>query len=117
MELIGSKGRARLLNDVHTTVFMERGGELTARGATREWVPVESNPSEPVSGSSAQLGGNRRVVDDWLAAIAENREPACGGLAAMKALEMIHAVFAAGISRGRVMFPLQNRRHPLEGGI
>ena len=31
----------------------------------------------------------------------------------MKSLEMIHAVFAAGLSRGRVALPLQERAHPL----
>jgi predicted dehydrogenase len=113
MELTGTKGRARLLNDVHTTVFLEKAGSLTARGGVREWVPLTANPNEPVAGAAGQLSGNRRVVDDWLAAIAENREPACSGHAAMKSLEMIHAVFAAGLSRGRIELPLKNREHPL----
>jgi predicted dehydrogenase len=114
IEVVGSKGRLRLWNDVHTTAFVERASEMTPRGGTREWVPLESNPREPVSGSGAQLSGNRRVVDDWLTAMAENREPLCSGQAAMKSLEMIHAVFAAGVTRGRVSFPLAERRHPLE---
>jgi hypothetical protein len=76
-------------------------------------VPLEVNPIDGGSGSGAQVAGNRRVVDDWLAAIAEQRDPVCSGYAAMKSLEMIHAVFAAGLSRGRVEFPLQNRAHPL----
>jgi predicted dehydrogenase len=114
MELIGTKGRARLLNDVHTTVFLEKAGPLTARGGAREWMPVAANPNEPVAGAAGQISGNRRVVDDWLAAIAENREPACSGHAAMRSLEMIHAVFAAGLARGRVEFPLRKREHPLE---
>lgn len=113
MELIGTKSRARLWNDVHTTVFLERGAELTARGGRREWVPLDARPMEAVSGSGAQIAANRRVVDDWLAAIAENREPVCSGHAAMKSLEMIHAVFVAGVSRGRVELPLKNRAHPL----
>jgi hypothetical protein len=54
------------------------------------------------------------VVDDWLAEIRENREPVCSGYAAMKSLEMIHAVFAAGVTGARVALPLRNRRHPLE---
>jgi len=29
---------------------------------------------------------------------------------------MIHAVFAAGLSRSRVEFPLKNRQHPLARG-
>ena len=102
------------MNDVHTTVFLERSErELTARGGVREWIPIEANPNGPVAGAAGQLSGNRRVVDDWLAAIAENREPACSGLAAMKSLEVIHAIFAAGLSRGRVELPLKKREHPL----
>ena len=114
MELIGTQGRFRLLNDVHTTVYHDRAGELTIRGGTREWVPLKENPTENVSGAPAQLSGNRRVVDDWLAAIAENREPACSGYAAMKSLEMIHAIFAAGVTQSRVALPLQPRTHPLD---
>ena len=56
---------------------------------------------------------NQRVVDDWLAAIVENRDPICSGYAGMKALEMAMAVFAAGLARQRVEFPLKNRSHPL----
>lgn len=115
MELIGTKGRARLLNDVFTTAYLERAGELTARGGVREWVPIETNSAQPAAGSVAQIAGNRLVVDDWLQAIAEKREPACSGWAAMKSLEMIHAVFAAGISGRRVALPLTNRNHPLAG--
>ena len=115
MELIGTKGRTRLLNDVHTTVFVERDGAMTARGGVGEWVPIAANPRGPVAGAAGQLSGNSRGVDDWLAAIEEGREPACSGLAAMKSLEMIHAVFAAGISRARVQLPLLDRGHPLAG--
>ena len=114
MEVVGAKARARLLNDVHTTVFLERAEPLTERGGTREWKPIAANPSGPVAGAAGQLSGNRRVVDDWLAAIAENRDPLCSGHAAMKSLEMIHAVFAAGLSRGRVELPLKKRGHPLD---
>jgi predicted dehydrogenase len=112
MELIGSKGRVRLLNDVFIDVFVWRGNEISPRGQSGEWVPLEGTQN----GSAIERGfpaANRRVVDDWLGAIAENREPLCSGHAAMKSLEMIHAVFAAGLSKSRVSFPLVNRQHPL----
>ncbi len=115
MELIGTKGRARLLNDVQTLVFVQRGGRLSTRGETREWLPLVADGE--TSATALPLPNfvlaNRLVVDDWLAAIAENREPACSGHAAMKSLEMIHAIFAAGLARGRVELPLKNRAHPL----
>ena len=50
---------------------------------------------------------------DILAAIKHNREPQCSGRNAMKAIEMVMAVYAAGLSRGRVTLPLQQRVHPL----
>jgi hypothetical protein len=56
---------------------------------------------------------NQRVVDDWFAAIVDDRDPICSGYAGMRALEMGMAVFAAGLARQRVELPLKNRRHPL----
>jgi predicted dehydrogenase len=115
MEFIGSKGRARLLNEVFTDVFVWRGGAISASGQTGEWVPLEGS----VNGSTLERGfpaANRRVVDDWLAAIAEDREPLSSGRSALKSLEMIHAVFAAGLSKSRIHFPLANRQHPLAAG-
>jgi predicted dehydrogenase len=113
MELIGSKGRARLLNDQHTQVFVQRSAGFTPHGETREWRPLAPETAGPAALAGGQNAANRRVVDDWLAAIAEHREPVCSGHAAMKALEMIHAVFAAGLARGRVDLPLRSRAHPL----
>ncbi|MBI5693077.1 MAG: Gfo/Idh/MocA family oxidoreductase, partial [Verrucomicrobia bacterium] len=113
MELIGTKGRARLLNDVHTQVFVLRAGPLTTAGQTREWVPLAPGTNVTAEAAGGQVTANRRVVDDWIAAIAEGREPVCSGFAAMKSLEMIHAVFAAGVARTRVALPLTLRAHPL----
>jgi hypothetical protein len=59
---------------------------------------------------------NARVVDDWLAAINANREPACSGRNGAKAVEMVMAVWRAGLSGGRVMFPLKERGHALGDG-
>ena len=43
-----------------------------------------------------------------------NKEHMSGYYASLnKSLEMIHAVFAAGLSRGRVDLPLKKRAHPL----
>ncbi|WP_414660363.1 Gfo/Idh/MocA family protein [Horticoccus sp. 23ND18S-11] len=115
IEFIGSKGRARLLNDVVTDAFVLHETPMSARGQTREWRPLVD--AAAVGAGPIDRGfpaANRRVVDDWLEAIAAQREPVCSGQAAMKSLELIHAVFAAGLSRGRVELPLKDRAHPLE---
>jgi predicted dehydrogenase len=59
------------------------------------------------------IAANKRVVDDWLAAIRDKREPICSGRQAMKSLEMIMAVFQAGLTGTRVTIPMNERRHPL----
>jgi hypothetical protein len=61
-------------------------------------------------------GANERVVNDWLAAIAQDREPVCNGYAGMKALEMAMAVFAAGLAKSRVRFPFAEPPAPLVAG-
>lgn len=114
MEIVGTKGSVRLLSDVYPQVLWLQSGGVTLDGETRTWRPRPGEPS--ATATTLERGfpaANRRVVDDWLAAIAENREPVCSAHAAMKSLEMIHAVFAAGIARGRVELPLKNRQHPL----
>lgn len=114
MELVGTKGSVRVLSDVYPQVLWLQSGGVTLEGEVRTWRPRAGEPS--ASATTVERGfpaSNRRVVDDWLAAIRENREPVCDGYAAMKSLEMIHAVFAAGISRGRVELPLKKRQHPL----
>lgn len=114
LELIGTKGAVRILLALVPTVYALKRGAWTAQGQTNEWLPLENDPTPGLSAAQKSVeGANGRVVDDWLAAIAANREPVCSGYAGMRALEMAMAVFAAGLARGRVEFPLKNRAHPL----
>ncbi len=114
MEIVGTKGSVRVLSEVYPQVLWLESEGVTPAGEVRTWRPRAGEPS--ASATTVERGfpaSNRRVVDEWLAAIRENREPVCSGYAAMKSLEMIHAVFAAGVTRGRVEMPLKERRHPL----
>jgi predicted dehydrogenase len=114
MEMIGTKGRVKLLNDVYPLTFVLEREARPGADETLAWRPLPGDLSGKESAAARGTGpANRRVVDDWLAAIAAKREALCSGFAAMKSLEMIHAVFAAGIARGRVQLPLENRSHPL----
>ena len=110
MEIIGSKGAVRILADICPRVFARSYDDWR----TSQWKPVDGDPT--VNWTEAERSvqrANQRVVDDWLGAIETNREPICSGFSGMKALEMVHAVFAAGLSGQRVAFPLKNRAHPL----
>jgi predicted dehydrogenase len=110
MEIIGSKGSVRVLADICPRIFVRGNSDWRAI----EWKPVEGDPTASWSDAERSVQrANDRVVDDWLEAIESNREPVCSGLAGMKALEMAHAVFAAGLSGQRVELPLKNRQHPL----
>ena len=75
---------------------------------------MKDDPTLRLSAEEKSFGpANRRLVDDWLEAIRANREPACSGRGGMKAVEMVMAVYEAGLSGKRVSFPLANRHHPL----
>ena len=114
LELVGSKGTIKVLLSIMPTIWERKSGAWTKQGQVNEWLPWKGDPTLTFSEAEKSVAAaNRRVVDDWLAAIAENREPVCSGNAGMKALEMAMAVFAAGLSRERVYFPLKERKHPL----
>jgi len=114
IELVGSKGAVRIHADICPRIFLARPGDWNATGQTTEWRPIDGDPSLAWNAVARSNGpANQRVVDNWLSAIQDDREPACSGNAAMRAIELAHAVFAAGLSRGRVTLPLTGRDHPL----
>jgi predicted dehydrogenase len=97
-------------------VFLLDPGKWEATGKTDRWLPLKDDPTLNFTSEQRGFGpANRRVVDDWLEAIHTKREPQCGGRAAMRALEMVMAVYHAGLSGRRIPLPLSDRRHPLEG--
>jgi predicted dehydrogenase len=115
LELIGSKGSVRVLAEVVPKIYTLERGDWSAEGQSSQWRPWKEDPTLHWSEAERGFGpANARVVDDWLAAIAQHREPACSGYAGMKALEMALAVFAAGLSQTRIELPLKNRQHPLK---
>ena len=114
LHLIGSKGVLRVTADVVPTLWLLKSGDFSDSGKTDQWRRLDSDPTLNWTREQRGFGGaNRRLLDDWLAAIEENREPICSGYNGMKAVEMCMAVFEAGLSRTRVAFPLNNRQHPL----
>jgi len=114
LELVGTKGAVNILMEMVPKILTRKGGSPTAAGASGEWVSWRDDPALGFSETERSFTrANARVVDDWLGAIARGREPIYSGYAGMKALEMVMAVFEAGLTRRRVEMPLKKRGHPL----
>ena len=112
--MVGSKGSVKILMEMIPRIYTLKDGNWTVQGKTMEWQRWAQDPTLNWAESERGFAGaNERVVNDWLAAITQDREPVCSGYAAMRALEMAMAVFAAGLARGRIMFPIKDRQHPL----
>lgn len=117
MEIIGTRGIVRLSSGFAPGISLLKEPNRTATTRVENWQdwtggvdPATETTYEGLTGYDAS---HRRVVRDWLNAIDEKREPLGSGERAMKAIEMAHGVFQAGITGQRVEFPLVKRTHPL----
>ena len=108
MELVGRDGR-----------LMLRGGAPTLIAAYpySVWLPEEKSQAwEVLDLETAPFAdGNRLAILDLIDAIEQDRQPLSSGVDAMKALEMVLGAYSSQISGGRVVFPVADRTHPLEG--
>jgi len=105
LTFIGSKGSVLLSANIPPHVFILTPG---ANGAltSKEY---EVSPPAP---KSSMKDANVMVADDWLEAIAQDREPFCSGRNAAWANEMVQAVFASALAHDRVELPLKVRTNP-----
>ena len=115
MMWVGSRGVVRMFNGFIPRISRRELRPAARGGETEAWLALPGDPEQGLpDGPEVRAAANRRLVDDLLAAIEQDREPASSGRAAMRAIEMSHAVFASALAGGRVALPLKNRRHPLE---
>jgi len=117
MEIIGTRGIVRLNSGFAPTISLLNEPSRSATTRVENWQDwtggVDPATEAAFEGLTGYDASHRRVVRDWLQAIAENREPLGSGERAMKAIEMAHGVFQAGLEGKRVEFPLVKRTHPL----
>lgn len=118
LELFGTDGKLRIFANHPPTMSLARITDPRSPNRTETWSkwpePEEGEPyHQPIDDLKGSTAANRYVIRDWLKAIEEDREPQGSDHRAMKSLEMIHAVWAAGLSGERVNLPLENREHPL----
>lgn len=108
LELLGSKGAARVSANIPTQVYMRPQVGWSAEGSSMAW----KRPAGPAPAGSF-LQANARLVDDLIAAADAKRDPECSGRNAMKAIEMVMAVYRSSLTGSRVALPLGERGHPL----
>lgn len=115
LELIFTKGAVRLVAGIEVNVYVsDRPAAWKAGSDGRVWQVPPQSVSPPIpAGTTSTRVANARVVQDWLAAAREKREPVCSGLNAAKAIEMVAGVYRAALEQKRMSFPLQERGHPL----
>ncbi|MSU42235.1 MAG: Gfo/Idh/MocA family oxidoreductase [Pedosphaera sp.] len=109
MTLTGTKGVVRLRAGYTPLVQLRKRD-----GAVDAWARLPEDPLLKVAaGGNVMVEANRRLVEDWLQAIEQDREPVASAFNAMKAIEMVMGVYHAGLSGRRVALPLVDRGHPL----
>jgi predicted dehydrogenase len=108
MEILGSKGAARINCDLTPNIFLNRSSAWTSgEGQKEEWLPMH------VTDVAAPIPKNSGPVGDWLESIAQDREPECSERNGAWAVEMVCAVYRSTLEGRRISFPLQGRKHPL----
>ena len=115
LRMTGAKGAVRIQTGIYPSIFVQKPSKWETSGWTDQWVRMEDDPGINLSEEERGFGpANRRVVDDWLEAIRLDRDPSTSGDNAMKAIEMVMAVYQAALSASRAPLPLAQREHPLK---
>jgi predicted dehydrogenase len=119
-DICGTEGTLALRRSVGTDVFLQRGRHRGPLGAGPwQQIPLDecAGLTPPVTRSGVdgeRLACQRRLLRDFLGAIAEDREPLAGGHDALVALELSMAVWESHRRGQPVSLPLAARGHPLE---
>ena len=107
MEVVGSQGILSLRGGGAETLMLYPHPVFLPAEASQGWARVEVE-SQPL------MTGNQLAIRDLIEAIEKDRAPLSSARDAVAALEMILGAYESQITGGRVPFPMQNRKHPLE---
>lgn len=119
VEFVGTEGALAL-------EYAERGRVALYHSATPHWRPAGENWSMlPLTEAECTIDGlgtlNGAVrgddiwlVEEWVRALDEGREPVLNARVGADTMEMIHGAFASHAEARRIDLPQENREHPLE---
>lgn len=118
--IYGSKGVLFLPNAIYPA-----GGLYILRtpswlpDSKAQWESVDASPDAAGQSLRARYGpeilANQLMVADLVRAIEHDEKPCCNEEDGRWTIEMVHGVYRAQQSGGRVTFPLKSRSHPLAG--
>ena len=115
LQVYCSHGIVEILEGVMPEVKCLRDRGWSPARSGKEWMDVSSagwEQPEPLTGPEYEQR-HTLAIRDLLAAIREQRQPACGMYEAVGALEMIAAIFESHRQGKPVQLPLENRENPL----
>ncbi len=113
LDIYGSRGVVALRFDSYDIYWL--GDAQWSPGHTgAKWQPIPDAPALSPGIEKDPRQRNKPIVDDWLAAVHEDRIPAVSLQDGRHAQAMIQAVFESCVQDKRVTMPLENRTHPLK---
>jgi len=112
--LYGTKGVIFLPNAIYP------GGGLSVLrspawvpDAKRQWESIDAQPDASAQGINEHEIANALMVADLLRAIEHDGKPCCNEDDGRWTIEMVHSIYQAQKTGGRVKYPLLDRTHPL----
>ncbi|MBI5091430.1 MAG: Gfo/Idh/MocA family oxidoreductase [Candidatus Hydrogenedentes bacterium] len=115
LDILGSKGVVTVRMDATPgmpAVFVLRDPSWAPGGKNIPWEPLPNAPD--IKFKDANKERNAPIVNDLIAAIQENRNPALSLQDGRDSLEMTQAVYEAYVRGARAPLPLKDRSHPLK---
>lgn len=115
LRIFGSQGVIEMGTGYLPPVFFLPDSSWAPGRSGKAWLSVSSagaGKPEPLSDGGLHAG-NVLAVNDLIAAVEQDRQPASSLYEARTATEMIVAVFESHRLGGPVAFPLENRQNPL----
>jgi len=107
MDIVGSNGMISLRGGTASNVAIYPYPLFSPDDNSQKWEPLKLDDASLAT-------GNQLAIIDLIDAIENDRKPISSASDAVSALEMILGAYESQIIGGRVKFPMENRKHPLE---
>jgi predicted dehydrogenase len=107
MDIVGSEGVISLRGGIGSNAAIYPHPLWSPTDTSQKWEKLDFDNKPPHVGNSL-------AIVDLIDAAENDREPISSGRAAVAALEMILGTYESQITGARVLFPMKNRKHPLE---